>query len=155
MALITTFYEAFAERDYASMQACYHENVVFSDPVFGDLEGGRARAMWHMLCEGGSDLEITFGNIETSPDGATAKWEAKYTLGGSDRRIHNVINATFEFEDGRINRHRDEFDLWKWTRMALGAPGVLLGWSGIVQGKVLDRAARQLDRFIAEHPEYQ
>jgi len=136
------------------MQACYHENVVFSDPVFEDLEGNAARAMWHMLCEGGSGLEVTFGDIEASQDLATAKWEAKYTLGGSDRPIHNMITATFAFEDGKIYQHRDEFDLWKWTRMALGAPGLLLGWSGIVQGQVRDRARRQLEHFTAEHPEY-
>lgn len=137
------------------MHACYHENVEFSDPVFGSLNGDEARAMWHMLCDRGSDLEVTFGNIETSNDRATTKWEAKYTLGGNDRQIHNIITATFAFEDGKIVRHRDEFDLWKWSRMALGTPGLLLGWSGIVQGRVRDRARRQLARFIAEHLEYQ
>lgn len=137
------------------MQACYHEDVEFSDPVFGDLNSKKARAMWHMLCSGSSDLEVTYHDITMSGDTATATWEAKYTLGGNDRLIHNVISATFEFKDGKIFRHRDEFDLWKWSRMALGTPGLLLGWSSIVKGQVRERARTQLERFIERNPEYQ
>ncbi len=36
-ALIQRFYAAFAARDAAGMQACYHPDVVFRDPVFGEL----------------------------------------------------------------------------------------------------------------------
>ena len=46
--LIQTFYTAFQNRDAAGMAACYHPEVVFSDPVFPHLEGPKAIAMWQM-----------------------------------------------------------------------------------------------------------
>ncbi|MEA2010855.1 MAG: nuclear transport factor 2 family protein, partial [Actinomycetota bacterium] len=61
--LITSFYEAFQERDHAGMIACYHPSIHFSDPVFTDLHGSEAKAMWHMLCERGTDLNVTFRDV--------------------------------------------------------------------------------------------
>lgn len=153
--LITSFYEAFQRKDHEAMNACYHPSVRFSDPVFENLEADRTRAMWHMLCERGTDLVVTFSNVETLEERGKAQWEAIYTFGGSDRQIHNVVEAKFLFRDELIYRHLDRFDLWKWTRMALGTPGTLFGWSGPLKKKVRDTAQRQLDRFVAEHPEYQ
>jgi hypothetical protein len=60
-----------------------------------------------------------------------------------------VIDAEFELRDGKILRHRDHFDLWRWTRMALGAKGVLLGWLPAVQNAVRAQAARNLAEFRA------
>jgi ketosteroid isomerase-like protein len=152
--LITSFYEAFERRDHEAMNACYHPSIVFSDPVFQHLEGGEARAMWHMLCERGTDLVVTFSDVTATDNRAKAHWKANYTLAGSDRQIDNVIDAQFLIRDGLIYRHLDSFDLWAWTRMALGTRGTLLGWSGPLKNKVRDTARRQLDRFISEHPEY-
>lgn len=152
--LITSFYEAFGRKDYEAMNACYHPSIRFSDPVFQNLEGGEAKAMWHMLCERGTDLVVNFSDVTATDDRGEAQWEATYTLAGSDRQIDNVIGAQFLIRDGLIYRHIDSFDLWKWTRMALGTTGTLLGWSGPLQNKVRDTANRQLTRFISEHPEY-
>ncbi len=137
------------------MNACYSPDIHFSDPVFQDLTGNEVYAMWHMLCERGTDLEVTFSDIEASDSVGSARWQARYTLGGSDRQIHNIVTATFAFEKGLISEHRDDFDLWKWTRMALGLSGTLIGWSGSVQDKVRERAGKQLERFIDGRPEYQ
>jgi len=41
-ALVQRFYAAFDARDAEAMAACYHPDVVFSDPVFGELRGERA-----------------------------------------------------------------------------------------------------------------
>ena len=37
------------------MQACYRPAPTFADEV-SSLKGKEVGAMWHMLCEGGSDL---------------------------------------------------------------------------------------------------
>lgn len=153
--LLSTFYTAFQQRDYASMIACYHPDIHFSDPVFTDLHGKRAGAMWHMLCERGTDLQVTFSNIQADNAKGQAHWEATYSFGKNGRLIHNSIDATFAFQDGKIIRHQDNFDLWKWTRMALGASGIFMGWSAVVQGKVRKTAVSGLNKFIAAHPEYQ
>jgi limonene-1,2-epoxide hydrolase len=152
---ITKLYSAFAERDYATMASCYADDAVFSDPVFPELHGPEIAAMWHMLCEQGTDLVVTHSEVVADESSGTAHWEPIYSFGPSSRRVHNVIDAQFEFEDGKIVRHRDHFDLWRWMRMAVGAPGIFIGWTGAAKSKVRGQAARSLLRFIEEHPEYQ
>jgi hypothetical protein len=61
----------------------------------------------------------------------------------------------FEFQDGKIVRHVDNFDLWKWSRMALGFSGTVGGWLGPVQTKIRETANRALTKYIEGHPEYQ
>ena len=65
--------------------------------------------------------------------------------------VHNIIEAKFEFDQaGLITRHRDSFDFWRWARQALGAPGMLLGWSPFLRGKVRAQAAANLKKFLAQ-----
>jgi ketosteroid isomerase-like protein len=134
--VIVRFYEAFAAGDADTMAGCYGEQVHFHDPVFQDLEGPEVMKMWRLLLGRSDDLEITLGEHSADHDSGTAHWSAVYTFSQTGRVVHNEIDAAFRFEDGLIVDHRDSFDFWKWTRMALGAPGLLLGWSPIVQGKV-------------------
>lgn len=152
--LIKQFYSAFQQKDYRGMIACYHPQIAFSDPVFTDLKGKQAGAMWHMLCERGKDMTLTFEGVEAQGDTGSAHWEAVYSFGSAKRRVHNIIDAAFTFQDGKIIRHRDTFDFWRWSRMALGPSGLLLGWSPFIQNKVRQTAHKGLMAFIAVHPEY-
>lgn len=152
---VAGFYRAFRQRDHETMARCYHPMVHFSDPVFPELHGLEAAAMWHMLCERGTDLDVSFDRVCAGDDGRVlAAWEARYTFGPKRRRVHNRVDTAFEFEDGLIVRHIDDFDLWRWTRMALGLPGVLTGWTPMTQSQVRKRAARSLDRFVERNPGY-
>lgn len=147
-AIIERFYGALQRRDVATMAACYDPAVHYSDPVFGDLHGPEATAMWEMLCQGGEDLEVDYRNIVADDTSGSAHWDAHYTFGKDNRPIHNSIDARFEFSNGLITRHEDVFDLWRWTRMALGLRGALTGWSQATQRRVQQGAARSLRRFI-------
>lgn len=147
--LITDFYAAFQRRDGAAMAACYHRDVHFSDPVFPDLRGERAGAMWRMLCRRATDLAVAARDVAADDALGSAAWDARYTFGPTGREVHNVIAATFEFRDGLIVRHRDDFDLYRWTRQALGPMGVLLGWTPLVKHKVRRTAADALDGYVA------
>lgn len=149
--LIHRFYTAFQARDGEGMAACYHPEVRFSDPVFPELHGAAAGNMWRMLTSRGKDLEVSVSGVEADDTSGKAHWEAWYTFSASGRRVHNVIDASFEFRDGLIVKHTDVFDLWKWTRMALGLPGMALGWSGFLQNKVRDQAAAGLASWTEEH----
>ncbi len=145
--LITDFYAAFAKRDAEAMAACYAEDVHFSDPVFPDLKGKDAGDMWRMLCEAATDLEIVASDISADDTSGQGKWVATYAFSQTGRKVVNVISARFEFRDGKIVRHVDTFDLAKWTRMALGVPGYLLGWSSFLQNKVRGMAASGLRKW--------
>lgn len=147
--LIARFYTAFQQRDAAGMIACYDPQVQFSDPVFPDLRGERAGAMWRMLCARGKDLRLEFRDVRADAQAGSAHWEAWYTFAQTGRQVHNVIEASFEFRDGRIARHTDRFDLHRWAGQALGLPGRLLGGTPLLQNRIRGMARKGLDAFAA------
>jgi ketosteroid isomerase-like protein len=133
---IEKFYSAFAQKDWRTMQSCYHQDVVFEDPAFGQLNGDDARKMWKMLCEQGNDLELEYSNVQCSKNKGTAHWEARYTFSKTGRKVHNIINATFELKDGLIVKHTDNFNLHKWAGQALGWSGKILGGTNLFKKKL-------------------
>ncbi len=146
--LIRKFYDAFARLDGEAMAACYAPDVRFSDPVFPDLQGPRAGGMWKMLAARAKDFKLDASGFRADDRAGEAHWEAWYTFSGTGRSVHNVIDARFEFRDGLIVRHDDRFDFWRWSRQALGLPGVLLGWSPMLRNKVRAQAAKGLDLYL-------
>ena len=152
---ITRFYAAFAQLDAATMAACYAPDASFQDEAF-TLEGRRQiGGMWRMLCEAtkakGRDVwRLEASNFTAQGSRGTAHWEAHYRFSATGRMVHNIIEAEFEFApDGLIRRHRDRFPFWRWSRQALGTPGLLLGWTPILRGKVRAQAAAKLAPFMA------
>ena len=123
--LISNFYTAFANKDSLGMKACYHQHVVFEDPVFGVLKEEEVAAMWEMLLSRGKDLIITFSDVKADDFTGTATWVATYTFSRSGRQVINHIQAQFSFADGKIIKHTDSFDLNKWFIMAFGLKGYL------------------------------
>ena len=148
--LIRNFYEAFDRKDYSVMQGSYHPAAVFTDPVFGDLTAAQVKAMWKMLALSATDLSIRFDGVRAGDDAGECRWEAWYTYPATGRRVHNVITATFRFRDGKIIAHRDRFDFWRWARMALGTPGLLLGWTPYLSRVVRKKARGNLERSMGK-----
>jgi len=147
-ALINKFYSAFQQKDAASMNACYAEDASFEDPAFGKLNGKQVPAMWAMLIERGSkELTVTHKIIDVSDTHVTASWEAIYTFSQTLRMVHNKISAEFVIENGLIKSHKDHFNIWKWSSMALGLPGMLLGWSSFMKGKIRKQALKSLEKY--------
>lgn len=144
--LVTSFYEAFTRRDAPAMVVCYADDVRFSDPVFTELRGEHAKNMWRMLCELGKDLKIEFRDVKADDKSGTAHWEAHYTF-RTGKRVHNVIDASFSFSDGKIVEHTDRFDLWRWSGMALGVPGKLFGWTPFLKGAIRKQGAKGLAQW--------
>jgi ketosteroid isomerase-like protein len=146
-ALIERLYAAFARREPAGMLACYHAQVTFSDPVFPALDASGVATMWTMLCARGRDLEIVVSGIAADATTGRAHWVANYTFSATGRKVSNRIDAAFEFRGGLIVRHVDSFSLWRWSAMALGAKGLLLGWSPPVRSAIRGQAALALAAF--------
>ncbi len=145
--LITDFYTAFKNKDAEKMARCYADDIVFNDPAFKNLKGEEARDMWRMLLESATDLKVSFSDVKANGNIGSAHWEAIYPFSKTGNTVHNKIKATFEFENGKIVRHTDDFDLWKWSGMALGMSGKLLGWTSLVQNKIKNTAEKSLDRY--------
>jgi len=147
--LIETFYRAFQIRDYQTMASCYHPDARFRDEAF-HLSGNQPAAMWHMLCERGKDMTLEF-SVNEKDGKVTAHWEPKYHFSQTGRYVHNIIDAEFEFKDGKIINHIDRFDFWRWSRQALGLPGLLLGWSPFLKNKVSQMAMTNLKHFMQKN----
>lgn len=143
------FYAAFAARDWRMLGTLYADDARFSDPAFPDLSADEARAMWRMLLSrAGPDFRVEYVVREDTPTRAAVRWTAHYTFSQTGRRVVNVIDATMDLRDGRIVRHVDRFDFPRWARQALGAPGLLLGWTGWMQRQVQAKARAGLRAFI-------
>jgi len=146
---IENFYRAFDNLDAESMIDCYHKDIKFEDPAFGVLKGEKVKNMWRMLCHSqkGKDFKVKASNIVYNNMKGTADWEAHYIFSKTGRRVHNVINAEFEFKDGKIIDHFDQFDLYKWSKQALGFKGFLLGWTTFFKKKLNDQTNKLLSEF--------
>jgi len=148
-ALITRFYEAFNRLDAETMIACYSDDVLFSDPVFGELRGHEAGDMWRMLTSRAKAFSLRFDTVRADARIGAAHWVATYLFSQTGRTVTNDIQARFVFRDGKICEHHDSFDLWRWSRQALGAKGALLGWTPFVQGAIRAQAQKGLKAFQA------
>jgi ketosteroid isomerase-like protein len=148
-ALIKRFYDAFDNGDGDTMAACYAPDARFSDPAFGELRGEEIGGMWRMLTSRATDLDVELAESGADDDSGTARWIAHYTFVRTGRPVVNDIRASFRFEDGLIAEHDDDFDFQKWSRQALGTPGLLLGWTPLLRNKVRATARADLERFLA------
>ncbi len=147
--LIRRFYAAFGRRDGEAMAACYAPRARFSDPVFVDLRGDEPGEMWRMLTGRADDLTVDLLEHEADGDHGSARWLAHYTFTQTGRAVENDVQASFRFADDLIVEHRDDFGFHRWARQALGASGLLLGWTPFLRSAVRRRARAGLDEYMA------
>ncbi|BAO77174.1 nuclear transport factor 2 family protein [Winogradskyella sp. PG-2] len=150
--LIHKFYNAFENLDADTMCACYHDDIHFEDPAFGVLKGEKAKAMWQMLCasQKGKNFKVISSNINTNDTNGSPHWEAFYMFSKTGRKVHNKIDAKFEFKDGLIIKHIDRFNLHKWSSQAMGIKGFLFGGMGFFKKKLQKQTNYLLSKFIEE-----
>jgi hypothetical protein len=103
-----------------------------------------------MVAGRATDLRIEASSIAADDATGSVHWEAYYTFSQTGRFVHNRIDATFAFRDGKITRHTDRFDLHAWAAMALGIQGRLFGWLPAMQRAVRRNADRRLRAYMAE-----
>lgn len=148
LATLKRLHAAFAARDGEAMAACYHADAHFRDPVFA-LRGAEIGAMWRMLCSRGSDLRIESSGLVVEADLGRADWQAWYSFSATGRKVHNIVHSEYRFRDGLIVDQVDAFPFWRWSRQALGAVGLLLGWTSLLRDKVSAKAGKSLAHYMA------
>lgn len=144
------------------MAACYGPQTSFFDPAFAELSNGDPGRMWQMLCSQATDLQVVLDRIGLVAEPTAklvapglalvgAQWTATYTFSVTGRKVVNVVTSRMQIDRqaGVIVRQDDSFDFWKWSRQALGVPGILLGWTGFLQAKVQKMARGNLKKFGA------
>ena len=131
------------------MVSCYHNDIEFKDTAFGILKGEHAKNMWRMLCENAKDLKVEVSNIKVDKNDGFAHWDAYYTFSKTGNKVHNIIDATFEFKNGLIIKHTDHFNLHNWAKQALGFKGLLIGRTSFFKNKLNEQTAHLLSKFEA------
>jgi SnoaL-like domain len=155
---IEKLYSAFARLDADGMAQCYAADASFDDEAFSLRGHPQVSGMWHMLCDAtqakGRDVwKLAYGGIRADAGTGQGHWEADYRFSATGRLVHNVIDSRFTFDpQGLIRTQRDSFDFWAWSRQALGAPGLLLGWTPFLHNKVRAQAAANLRKYLAGRP---
>jgi len=149
--LIEKFYAAFAAGDAGGMIACYADDITFEDPAFGLLKGRDAKNMWRMLLGNNTGIKITARNVEANHETGSADWVAEYVFSRTGRRVVNRVHAQFGFKEGKIVRHTDTFNAWKWAGQALGLSGYLLGWTPFMKNKIRRQTNGLLAKYNAKH----
>lgn len=145
---LITFYTAFNNADAVTMSQCYDSKIQFRDPVFGLLKEKEVSRMWKMLIEKSKgNTKIEFSDIKADEYTGSARWTATYTFSKTNRKVANEIQSQFQFKDGLIIKHTDDFDIWKWSKQAFGIKGFLFGWTGYFQNKIHQQALSSLKKY--------
>lgn len=150
---IRRLYDGLDRHDGEAMASCYSPGASFSDPVFPDLTGEQAGDMWRMLTARATDLSVELPEAKADDEAGAARWIATYTFGATGKRVSNRVRSDFRFDEaGQIAEQNDDFPFWRWSRQALGLPGLALGWTPFLRSKVRSNAATELARFRADRP---
>ncbi|MFT4532670.1 MAG: ketosteroid isomerase-like protein [Saprospiraceae bacterium] len=149
---IQTFYQAFADHDAEKMVSFYSDDIEFTDPAFGTLQGERAKNMWRMLIasQRGKTFDVVFTDVKENESSGSAHWEAKYKFSQTGRQVHNKIDASFVIKDGKIIKHIDRFSTRRWASQAMGLKGWLLGGTSFFQKKLNAQTNKLLDKWEAK-----
>jgi len=152
--IITKFYNAFSNHNAGIMADFYDDNIQFEDPAFGILKGNKAKNMWKMLIEiSKGNLKITVDNIKSDENFGSADWKAEYIFSQTKRKVVNNVHAEFQFENGKIIKHKDSFDFYKWSCQALGIIGCLVGKSKVFKFILKKRTNSMLKKYMLQHNE--
>jgi len=149
-AIIERLYAALGAGDGEAMAALYAPDAHFEDPAFGSLSGDEAGDMWRMLTRPPAQVSVELRSHSAADGRGKANWIATYTFSRTGRPVVNDVEAVFRFNDGKIVEHVDEFSFFTWSRQALGAPGLLLGWTPILPSMFRKKTRAMLDEFRAE-----
>ena len=91
--------------------------------------------------------KIEFSDIKADEYMGSANWIATYNFSKTNRKVVNRIEALFQFKDGLIIKHTDDFSIWKWSKQAFGFKGLLLGWTGFMEKKIQEQALSSLKQY--------
>ncbi|KIM24981.1 hypothetical protein M408DRAFT_331453 [Serendipita vermifera MAFF 305830] len=150
--LVERYLAAYKAGDLQAMEACMDPEFTFSDPAFPHLDTKHAKGMFAMFINNRdtNKMEVEYTDIKKGTNDLTytATYTVKYLFAG--RPVTNVIRPTFTISPttNLLLTQVDDFPFYPWARQALGLPGLLLGWSGYLQGKVQQTAGSRLEHSM-------
>jgi ketosteroid isomerase-like protein len=148
--LIERLYDALDRGDGETMSACYAPDANFEDPAFGKLHGDQIGGMWRMLTSRATNLSVELRSHDADEESGSANWVATYTFTSTGRPVVNDVQAKFEFDNGLIVDHLDEFDFRRWASQAFGRlPGNAIALLPPLRARARHTADAQLAEYLA------
>jgi len=145
--VLNTFLRALAQRDVEAMIRCYTTTATYHSPIFPQVEGDTLTATWQWFCAKAPDLTMVVDEQAFEANTARVQWTATYTFPKTGRPVVQVTDSIFVFEGPQLCRHEDRFDLHRWSHMALGPLGRVLGGRRWLQRSLQRAAAERVARF--------
>ena len=138
------FYDAFSAANIDVLKQLYDKKLIFNDNIFVNLDYNETISMWSSLLVGNKNMSIKYEIKKYSEKYVEVEWIADYLFTSTNRNIKNIILAKMEIDQGKIINHTDNFDFYKWSQMAFGITGVLIGWTSFFKNKVRTEAYNKL-----------
>jgi hypothetical protein len=105
--------------------------------------------MWEMLIKrSNGNLKVSYTIYDVAVNFAVVHWTATYPFPRTGRTVTNHIVANIVLKNHKIIKHTDYFNLWKWSRQALGWKGFLLGWTPFFKNKLQQQTQTLLKDYI-------
>lgn len=145
--IVQNFYSAFKQKDAKTMNSFLADNICFEDPAFGKLEGEDVKYMWQFLIENAKDFSMNYTIENEKNNTVSANWTAQYTFSTTGNTVINEVRSRFEIHDGKIINHKDDFDLKKWIKQALGSAAGFFGASFLVKNAVQKQSRALLKTY--------
>lgn len=138
------FYDAFSVANIDVLKQLYDKKLIFNDNIFVNLDYNETISMWSSLLVGNKNMSIKYEIKKYSEKYVEVEWIADYLFTSTNRNVKNIILAKMEIDQGKIINHTDNFDFYKWSQMAFGITGVLIGWTSFFKNKVRTEAYNKL-----------
>lgn len=152
-AVIRKLYQSFQNHDGEAMASVYHRDASFEDPAFGKLKGKEIGDMWKLLLElSQGQIAIRYSQVDVHNGLGKAHWDADYRFSLTGFLIDNHIESSFSFKDGLIYTQTDEFDFHRWSALAIGLPGQLLGGTPFLKTYFQTQVRQRLAQWSKLHP---
>ncbi|MFT3903957.1 MAG: nuclear transport factor 2 family protein [Niabella sp.] len=146
--LIAHFFNAFARLDHEEMNNCLSSEVMFSEPLFGILQGDDVSNLNRMKCARLKDFKLKVQQVEELDDEyLTCSWVVDYCHADTGSRVVMPIKSFLRVIDGKITEYSDAYRLSTWLAKVHGVTGVLFGWTGTMKKRAMKKYAVRLANF--------
>lgn len=151
--IIDLFFTAFKNLDHQAMNALYSDDIVYSDPLFGMLEGEAVKNRWELLFQDVREFRLTvIKTEEIDQEYATCQWKATWISSRSKRQIVFEAKSFMRFSGNQIIEHSDGFSLTKWIAQAYGLKGQFFGWLNFMKRRVQREYRQRLIQYLNSKP---
>lgn len=122
---VEAFLNALADEDFDTVDALFHDNLVYENVGYSRIRGGRKTVALMRKMQGRIGFEVKIHRI--AADGSAVLTERTDALILGPLRLQFWVCGTFELHDGRITLWRDYFDTFDMLKATLrGVAGLVV-----------------------------